>query len=890
MEGSLVDETGSTLFDGGQDENTQPAREDAQEAVLEPELAAHAEPEVEQEPEHEPGDAGAPTHAGASDPADDTPTITIAHEPRDNSLGPSPASAAAQDAIPHPADPLADEPLLDEPPATPPPVVPPYRVPAGRTPEQVRRWHRRRRRYTLYMRRSVRARQAARSATIARAAWVTTIAMVGLIITVLAASVATAASYYTSEAGLIQNMQRGIAAKDSVRIYDSKGTLLYQFDDYGAQHSIQLAQVPVAVINATVAIEDHDFWTNDGVDFVSIVRAAQEDLQTGHIQQGGSTITQQLIKGQILGGEVSFQRKLNEAILSVGLTTSGAYTKSQILEMYLNSIPYSPTAYGIDAAAQEYFDYQDDPSTGTTAAQHLDLAQATMLAGIPQNPNLNDPLLHPEHARSRQALVLHAMVQYGYITQAQADAAWQEAGQPGFFHPVTTEQNKAPHFVYFVINQLKEMIDTGQLHNLSRSGLNIYTTLDLDMQNQVQQYMKNHLYGNDRDDYGGGLICNDHLTNSAAILVDHHTGAIRVLLGSVDYYSTTIDGQFDDATQAFRGPGSAFKPIAYATAFEKGWFPALTVSDTPTAFWDAGAGVLYKPLDFNSYQFKGEVTLRHALQDSLNIPAVKVMQYAGIDNVRTNAERMGVTQWAPGATWGLSSVLGSLDVTLYEMVQAYTVFANYGYYIPLHAIDQITDSAGNVLFQYHVPTPVPVLDPRIAFMVTSVLSDNPTRADDFGGCSPLYLDPSKSDCYYYHYNSPNAWPAAAKTGTGQDFTDDWTLGYTTDYTMGVWAGNNDHTPMYHIDGITGSAPIWYNSMIYAEQSHNLPKTPFPVPPGVQQARYCSQNICTTDWFLDGPLPPQNIGEQGGYLPCIFEPDSGGWVYSSPPNCQGAIVK
>lgn len=760
-----------------------------------------------------------------------------------------------------------------------------------------RRTTRRRRRYTMFMRRTARARQTAKSSTITRAAWASVIVMAGLIISVLTASIAAAASYYQSEYSLIKGLQHEVASKDSVRIYDSKGILLYELRGDGAQHSISLANVPVSVVNATVGIEDHDFWNNGGVDFVSIGRAAIANVQSHGVSQGGSTITQQLIKAQVLqDNSPNFSRKLSEAILALGMTYQGAYTKRQILELYLNSIPYSPTAYGIDAAAQEYFGYQDDPDTGITAAQHLDLAQAAMLAGIPQNPNINDPLLHPKKAHDRMGEVLNAMVTYGYITRDQANAAWAEAAKPNFFHPTTQEQNKAPHFVYYVLDQLQDMIQTGQLHKLSRSGLSVYTTLDLDMQNHVQDFMKQHLYGNDTDDYTGAPIRNDHLSNTAGILVDHHTGDIKVLLGSVDYYSTKIDGKFDVATQGFRGPGSSFKPIAYATAFEKGWFPAMTISDMPTIFWDDGAQTQYKPLDFNYQEFRGEITLRTALQFSLNIPAIKTMQFAGVDDVKRNAMRMGITQWRKGATWGLSSVLGALDVRPIDMVQAYTVFANYGQYIPLHAINKIVDSNSDVLFQYHTPQPVQVMSPQIAYMITSVLEDNASRADDFGGCSPLYLDPgtdavrrvSTPECNYLYshgFTSPRAWPAAAKTGTGQNFTDDWTMGYTMDYTMGVWAGNNDHTPMYDISGVTGAAPTWYRSMLYAEQ--NLPKREFPVPSsGMHRARYCSNGICTTDWFLDGPKPPDNIGNGGpATVPCITFLDTGGWNYAAPGQCD-----
>lgn len=751
---------------------------------------------------------------------------------------------------------------------------------------------RRRRRYTLFMRRTARARQAAKSSSITRAAWASVVVMFGLILSVLTASIAAAATYYQSEYSLIKGLQHEVASKDSVRIYDSKGTLLYELRGDGAQHSISLANVPISVVNATVAIEDHEFWNNGGIDFISIARAAITNYQSHGVTQGGSTITQQLIKQQVLNdSSPKFSRKINEAILSLGMTYQGVYTKRQILELYLNSIPYSPTAYGIDAAAQEYFGYQDDPETGITAAQHLDLAQAAMLAGVPQNPNTNDPLVHPEKAHARMGEVLHAMVEYGYITQDQANAAYAEATKPNFYHPTTQEQNQAPHFVYYVLDQLQDMIDTGQLHTLSRSGLNVYTTLDLDMQNQVQKYMKQHLYGDDRAGFPPyPYIRNANVTNSAAVMADHHTGDIKVLLGSVDYFSNNpkIDPQFDAATMGFRGPGSSFKPFVYATAFEKGWFPAMTIADMPSIFWDDGAQKEYKPLDFTYNEFRGEITLRTALQFSLNIPAVKTMQFTGVDDVKRNIMRWGITKWL--GTWGLSSVLGALQISPFEMVQAYTVLANYGGYIPLHGINKIVDSNGDVLFQYHTPQPIQVMSPQVAYMVTSILEDNPSRADDFGMCSQLYLDASKADCYYYHGNSPNAWPAAAKTGTGQDFKDDWTMGYTMDYTLGVWVGNNDNTPMIDIDGVTGAAPIWHNSMMWAEQY--LPKRDFPVPSsGLHRARYCSNGICTTDWFLDGPMPPNEIGNSSpDSVPCITFLPTGGWNYAAPGQCDEAHLK
>ncbi len=792
-----------------------------------------------------------------------------------------------------------------------------YGVPApisrSKPPESLTVRSRRRRRYTLYLRRSARARAAARASSFGRLTWISLMLMVFLLVSSLAATLAIAATYYQSQEAVILGLGRTVNSKGSVRIYSNDGTLLYQLNSNGAQHNISLAQVPIDVVNATISAEDRTFWTNYGVDPTSIVRAAQENILHKQITQGASTITQQLIKQNILGGSVTYDRKLKEIILSTGLTITGVYTKRQIMELYLNSIPYGPTVYGIDAAAQFYFDYTDNPATGETAAQHLDLAQASLLAGIPQNPNLNEPINHFSTAFARQAYVLQGMVTLGFITQKQADAAsaetWNAYKHHTLLHLQPTTPKLAPHFVDFVIQQLQAMVNAHQLNvaDIARTGLNVYTTLDLNLENYTEAAMKKHLYGTDHDDYGNYIV-NDHVTNTAGMLVQQSTGAILVMQGSVDYYSTQINGQFNVVTQGYRGTGSSFKPIAYATAFEKGWFPAMTIADTPSIFYDAGSGSEYKPLDFDRL-FPGEMTLRQALQTSRNIPAVKVMQYAGIDSVERNAIRMGLWQHGWKGTWGLSSVLGSLNVTLYDMVQMYTVLANYGQYIPLHAINEITDSSNNVIYQYHVPQGVQILSPQVAFLVTNILEDNKARAREFGACSPLYLDPylSPDDPGYIHAgagtegpignaecaaleanndSSPNAWPAAVKTGTN-NLTDDWTIGYTMDYTMGVWAGNNDYSNFadpsqvgHGIDGITGAAPTWYRTMIYAER--NLPKRDFPAPTGVYRATWSSNGITSTDWFIKGMQPPDGTGSGGTNIHVCLTPDGNSWNYCAAP--------
>ncbi|MFI5272100.1 MAG: transglycosylase domain-containing protein [Ktedonobacterales bacterium] len=786
--------------------------------------------------------------------------------------------------------------------SVPPPVRPrsrPLTAEQTRMLLSDRRFTRRTRRYALHIRRYARARQSRRTRAFVRAAWTVAGVLAILIVTLLSASFAAAATYYQSEMAQVRALRQEVASQDSMRIYDSTGMLLYELRDAGFQHSIDIAHVPINAVNATVAIEDHDFWVNNGVDYTSIIRAALANYEQGGIKQGASSITQQLIKQQLLhDNSDDYSRKLREAILAVGITSSGAYSKSSIMELYLNSIGYASVAYGIDAAAQYYFGYSDDPRTGETAAQHLDIAQASMLAGIPQNPNLNDPRLNFPQAHSRQWDVLNAMVQYGYITQAQRDAAYRESAGAHFFHFQDSNTDLAPHFVNYVIGQLQSMIDLGQLKGLSRSGLNVYTTLNLSLNNFVQKTIQNHIHScTEGTGYSGYVMCEANVTNGAAVIADNRpgqTGAIRVLIGSANYNDAKNNGQFDVATEGFRGPGSSMKPIVYATAFEKGWFPAMTIADEPTAFWDAGTGKPYQPLDYDRLHFKGEITLRHALQWSLNIPAVKVMQFAGTDAVRTNLNRLGVTDYR--GTFGLSTVLGTLEVHPIEMVQAYSVFAHYGQYIPLYAINSISDSQGNVLYQYHQPAPVQVMDPRVAFLITSVLTDNAAREADFGGCSDLYLDPYTDQDRPWlpgctslaanHWVSSAAWPAAAKTGTGSDFRDDWTMGYTTDFTMGVWVGNNNDSEMINVDGIHGAAPIFKPSMIQAEESYSMPKSQFPTPKGVHQASYTSNNVTSTDWFINGDTLPNNSGSGATPFCFVTPPDSGPWQYCGAKGQSG----
>jgi membrane peptidoglycan carboxypeptidase len=829
----------------------------------------------------------------------------------------------------------------------------PYVPPANpRALSERRRLRHRRKRFALYVVRNQRRRLSAKARTRQRLLLFSVGALLAIIFGTIGSVAEAAYSYYQSELPVLEALQNSVTNSDSVQIYDRYGTLIYQANYNGIKHSIPFNQVPQVAINATVAIEDKDFWTNNGVDFNRIVSAAYQDYiqhNPNAALQGASTITQQLIKNTVLDSAQTFDRKIREAILSYGITVGHLFdsnplkNKQTIITLYFDTIPYGPDVYGIDSAAFEYFGYKDDPRTGVAAASHLDLAQASFLAGIPQNPNVYDPLNKYGLSRAlirQSAEVLPAMVKQGYITQAQANAAIKEAHAPGFIKPPPPEdtQNLAPDFVQFVINQLNSMIISGQVNTgaapgelkAARSGLKVYTTLDLPLQWEVQQIMADHLFCNDIDDYGT-ILFNDHTSEAAAVLAEQATGDLRVLLGSWDYYANeaphtgvtparcsfhkptykngkytpaqyvdnpygqAVNNKFDVATEGYRQPGSTFKLFDYSTAFEQGWFPAMTIDDVPTIFPDPGGPTgNYKPLDAEREFYYGEMTIRRALQYSMDIPAIKTLSFDGIPNVLRMMSRLGITSYQN--TPGLAMAIGSLGVHPIDMVQSYATVANYGNRIPFNGIDYILDGQGNEIYRYSPPRGTQELSPQVSYLMTNVLSDNPMRINTrpgqgfgFGGCSPLFL-------YYNNSCNPNTgtatyyFPAAAKTGTTDNLDDDWTMGYTMDYVGGVWVGNNNEADsMYHIDGITGAAPIWNRMMLTAELEKStigvgIDHTPrqFPVPQGVVRATFSSNNTTTTDWFLANNVPTEEGFGNGGPTKVCFNINNtdNTWQYCS----------
>ena len=870
-------------------------------------------------------------------------------------------------AAPEPSDaaPEASPPPAENPPPSAPlasnsgglPAIPFIPPPNKQALEDRRRLRHRRKRYTLYVLRNHRRRQEERSRGRRRAIFFIFGAFLALIVGTISTATAAAYSYYQSELPALLAIPHQVNSSDSVQIFDMHGTLIYQANYSGVKHSIPFSQIPLTVINATVSIEDKDFWNNDGIDLQRILSAAYTDYVHHQVDQGASTITQQLIKQTVLDSNQSYDRKIREAILAYGLTTSNLYNpnfhlnKQEILTLYLDTIPYGPDIYSIDSAAYQYFGYTDNLQTGEAAAHHLDLAQASFLAAIPQNPNIYDPQdpLGFQRALGRQQLVLAGMIRDKYITPAQAAAATKEANAPGFIHPPpdTRYTNLAPHFVQFVIDELNTMITNGQLNpdaapgelKAARSGLKIYTTLDLPLQQQVQQIMADHLFCSDVDAYGTHLF-DDNVSETAAVLAQQSTGDLRVLLGSWDYYMSktptqcsyhkayfkngkyypststpnpggkAVHNQNDAARFAFRSPGSTFKALDYSTAFEMGWYPAMTLDDVPTVFPDPGGPTgAYKPLDAEGLDYDGEMTIRHALQHSMDIPAIKAADFVGVPNLLRTMGRVGVGNVQNvdyNGTPGLAMAIGSLGVHPFNMVQAYATYANYGRKVPFNGIDYILDGEGNKIYQYSPPRGDQVFSPQVSYLLTNVLSDNKARTGNhgFGGCSPLYLyydgktnpgfygDLGQTDC---DNNVPGVvFPAAAKTGTTDNLADDWTMGYTMDYTGGVWVGNDLTTDYMHdIDGITGAAPIWWRMMIAAEMEKTTigvgvdhTPTQFPVPQGISRAKYSSNNITTEDYFLTSNVPhTQGTGNGGPTKVCVIQNDNNAndpWDYCSGP--------
>ena len=627
-----------------------------------------------------------------------------------------------------------------------------------------------------------------------------------------------------------------------------------------AQHGI-----PVALQDATIASEDSSFYSNPGFDPLSILRAAYDNFTQGHIVSGASTITQQLVRKYMLDPAPTLSRKTEEIILAAEVTQK--YQKSQILWYYMNSVPYGNLSIGAEAAAQQYFH---------TDVWNLDLAQSALLAGLPEAPSVYDPVNNLPAALNRMRYVLHLMCQHGYlpsgldgVCRETVNPAMAEAKKWKFTPPVTLK--KYPHFVQYAIDQLQALSQVvPQLHGRVFDGLDVTTTLDPRLQDAAQLIVKDQI----------GQLGALNVTDGALVSMDlrqPYYGFIRAMVGSTDYGNTAISGQINMADRP-RQPGSSFKPFNYVYAFQNGLAPNTTVLDGPLAIPDQGNpqdGGWYEPIDYDR-TWHGTVTLRMALANSLNVPAVKVEQYGasqspdGLQAIAHQAMKMGISSLLSdnSTCCGWALTLGGLErgVRLVEETAAFGAFATLGKTVPPIAIWQVRDrTTGTLLYNATNPDqnpykPKQVVAPAYAYLITSILSDNASRCTpivcEFGLDSPLNLGRT----------------VAAKTGTTESFTDNWTVGYTPDIVTGVWVGNADNSPMIGSTGITGAAPIWHDFMLRAFSILNLPPKDFYEPPDVQAGSECRQNTTyfnagsTVYDLYAGVIPLCSVGTSNTTLP------------------------
>ncbi|MBI2430747.1 MAG: penicillin-binding protein [Candidatus Levybacteria bacterium] len=566
----------------------------------------------------------------------------------------------------------------------------------------------------------------------------------------------------------------------STQIFDRNDTLLFTIYTQRNQTLVPLSDIPVFLQQATIAKEDKDFYKHGAIDIRGIVRALYSTLVQKKLQ-GGSTITQQLVKNSLLSQERTITRKVKEIILS--FATELLYSKNKILELYLNQSPYGGTAWGVEAAAQTYFG---------KSVKNLDLAESTLLSGLPESPTILSPFgARPELAKQKQEEVLQKMHEQGYIDKKQMEDAIK---QPLKFQKVS-DNIKAPHFVLYIKELLVKKY--GQ-RGAEQGGLKVKTSLDLALQEFTEASVAAEV----------SKLKNQKVSNGAALITNPATGEILSMVGSRDYFDSEIDGNVN-VTLAYRQPGSAIKPINYAAGLVKGLTAATILVDRPICFPNPGQKE-YCPVNYDG-KWHGIVQFREALGSSINIPAVKVLKYNGVETMIATASAMGITTFTKPDRYGLSLTLGGGEVTMLQMTSAYGVFANQGYLIPFHPILKVTDREGNVIEEYIPPkSPIfgkKVFSPEISFIISQILSDNGARELAFGPNSKLKI---------------GNLTVAVKTGTTNDFRDNWTFGYTPSYVVGVWVGNNDNSPMGNlVSGVTGAAPIWNIIMSHLLEKNKL---------------------------------------------------------------------
>ncbi len=611
----------------------------------------------------------------------------------------------------------------------------------------------------------------------------------------------------------------------TTKIYDRNGVLLYRIYKDENRTIISLKDMPSHMVQATLAIEDSQFYQHPGFSIKGIVRALTKNASRDTIQ-GGSTITQQLVKNTLLTREKTLTRKIKEFLLS--LEVEYFFTKDEILTMYFNEVPYGGTAYGIEAAAQQYFG---------KSVREVNLAEAALLAGLPQSPTVYSPFgSQPELAIARQHAVLKRMVEEKMLTMEEAETA--KAYQLTFSTPKT--DISAPHFVMYV----KELLANRYGEEVVQSGgLDVVTTLDSNVQQLAESAVRQEL----------GRLKNMHVTNAAVLVIRPLTGEILAMVGSQDYFDTIHDGQVNVVLRP-RQPGSSIKALTYAYALQQRMItPSTIIDDSPIVYRSPGSPA-YAPQNYDG-RFHGRVTVRQALANSYNVPAVKTLSQIGVNNLVQFAQKMGITTWNDPSRFGLSLTLGGGEVRMIDLAEAYGVFATNGYRVTPQPLIKVTDFTGKLNDTYactstNATNPCgseQVIDATTAYSISDILSDNQARSAAFGAHSVLVIPKQQ---------------VAVKTGTTNDLRDNWTFGYTSDYLVATWVGNNDNSPMSRVaSGITGASPIWQTVMngLLADQPTHV----FMPPSGMIKVTICplTQTLtCAecpspkTEYFVEGTQP------------------------------------
>jgi len=618
-------------------------------------------------------------------------------------------------------------------------------------------------------------------------------------------------------------------SKLTTNIYDRKGNVLYKIYLDEDREMIELKDIPQDLINATISIEDHSFFEHKGISFRGIIRAAKRTLFEDDLE-GGSTITQQLVKNTLLSNqknERTIERKIKEALIAIHVELK--FSKEDILQMYLNEIPYGGTAYGIQSAAHKYFDKD---------AKDLDLAESALLAGLPAAPSVFSPLLNtPSVAKARQKDVLNQMVLQGYITKEEAESAFDEK----LVYKAQATPMKFPHFVNYVKGKLSEKY--GQ-QLVDQGGLQVYTSIDPELQTMLEKVVASNVK----------KLAKNNVTNGAALITNPKTGEILAMVGSQNYWDKKNDGEVN-VTISERQPGSSIKPLMYSLAFENGYTPYSIINDSPITYKIEGQKP-YTPRNYDN-KFHGKVTITKALANSYNVPAVKLLDKLGIDNFINHARKLGITTWNKTGTYGLSLTLGAGEVRMIDMASAYGVFANNGKKIDITPILKTYDSFGNILdsnkcvdlkeedtiltkkalfeakaadkdeysgFQKaNYCLGKQVISPESAYWITSILSNNKNRTPAFGANSALNV---------------KAKPVAVKTGTTQNLKDNWAIGYLGDYVVVTWIGNNDGEAMKNVvSGYRGASNIWREAIDYLIANREIPDK-IEIPDSLVEVRIC----------------------------------------------------